>query len=157
MSDKSKTSKRRRSRNPQKAESPRGAHSGRRGKKHRRQEQKLAKQKRVNEQESNEELQKRLALVSKIRPVIAELCSRSSEGVVVPHDVEDFSRDVLGQMYCPDGMVREGVVGLDFVAFDADKVIPWEQFTSYALKQIRKRRFRPFREKNILQIIADKL
>ena len=157
--DKSKSSRRRRDRNPKQGAEPKGQFCGRRGKKHRSQDRKVQKQQRVNARERRIELDKRVPLITRVRPWMLQICSRCEFGLAIPRNKLETTKQ-QPHMFCARGRVTRFIWIIDHLTgrasyISVEAVQPWAEMSSGYLKRTVKRRWRPFKMKNILQILAD--
>lgn len=130
------------------------AHNGRRGKRHQKQAQRLARKEELKEQARRVEIEQRAPLIARIRPWMIALCKRSSCGIAT--DVVDrhlFAAGPYFTLFCPEGRVTVSTIGVDTV--DIKLVQPWSEMTTSYLSSISKRRWVPYRPKNILDLIVD--
>jgi hypothetical protein len=128
-----------------------GFKGGRRGRKARKKEERLARQQRVNEQEKREEMEKRRVLAAEIKPWVKKMCGRSKCGLIHPFEKTDRSIPA-GPFYSPEGGVG---VRIDVDDVEIIEIIEWHELSSRVLKGISKSRWRPFRPKNILEVLAE--
>ena len=141
---------------PWRGDNVRGKHSGRRGRKWCKQDQKVRKQQRLNKRERKIELDKRIVVARTVADWVGKLCTRSEVGIIVPRSIKGrFPREMQFTKYCPTGLVKSAVIRLDTVYIVT--VQPWIEMSSSHLESIKRRHWKPFWPKNILQIIADEL
>jgi hypothetical protein len=129
------------------------SHHGRRGRKHQKQAQRLSRQDDVNEHERRLELERRTQLVGRIKPWMLELCRRSTCGIAT--DVKDDYHIGSRTFFCLEGRVESCVIGVETV--DIRRVRSWKDLSTNFLESVAKRKWTPFREKNVLEIIAERV
>lgn len=135
-----------------------GHRCGRRGRKNRKEGRRKERQSHVNEKERQAELAARPPMVARIKPWMLEICSRSKCGLAIS------GRFMMGHTFmCAEGRVMShrfvldpsGRVDLD--KLEVSSVEPWSGMSTSQLRSIKERRWHPYRPKNILEIIAEKL
>lgn len=156
--DKSKT-KLKRSRNSSHGDALRGGSknrgSGRRGRKRRKQDQRIERQNKVNARDRREELDKRALMMPSVRAWVVKLCGRSRVGIICPRHVKDLFRERQVSTYCVDGLVLKSLHGVDEVWIE--KFQSWEEMSSDQLGRLKRRQWKPYKGKNLLDIIAAEL
>lgn len=84
---------------------------------------------------------------------MTELCRRSSCGIAT--DVRSDHYIGHRTFFCPEGRVDRSVI--DVVNVSIERVTPWKELTTEYLVAVMKRQWKPFREKNVLEIIAERV
>jgi len=108
----------------------------------------------VNARDRRIELDKRIPLVGRVKEWMEQVCSRCEHGLAVP------TNGSKSHVFCKEGRVEKFAWWCRPITTEAkilkiEKVTPWSELSSSYLKRVMRMRWRPFKMKNLLQIIAD--
>lgn len=100
------------------------------------------------------EHERRRHFIKDIIPWVEKMCPLSEDGIIVEKTVEGrYPHPMWFAMYCAEGYILSSVIDVHEVRIG--KIERWADINSDRLKRLKKRDWKPFRPKCVLQRLAD--